>query len=35
MLIVRAIDNSFYEVATNDPYVLQNLRANFRDVSSA
>lgn len=35
VLIVRAIDSSFYEVATNDPYVLQNLRATFRDVRSA
>jgi hypothetical protein len=35
VLIVRAIDSSFYEVATNDPYVLKNLRATFRDVRSA
>ena len=35
VLIVRAIDSSFYEVATNDPYVLKNLRATFRDVSPA
>jgi hypothetical protein len=35
VLIVRAIDSSFYEVATNDSYVLQNLRATFRDVRSA
>ncbi len=32
VLIVRAIDSSFYEVATNDSYVLRNLRATFRDV---
>jgi hypothetical protein len=35
VFIVRAIDSSFYEVATNDPRVLQNLRATFRDVRLA
>ncbi|MCP1539620.1 hypothetical protein [Methylorubrum extorquens] len=35
VLIVRAIDSSYYEVATNDPRVLQNLRAAFRDVRPA
>ncbi len=35
VFIVRAIDSSFYEVATNDPHVLQNLKATFRDVRSA
>lgn len=34
VLIVRAIDSSFYEVATNDPRVLQNLKVTFRDVRS-
>src|SRR3954452_17690592 len=27
---VRAIDSSFYKVATNDPRVLESLRAAFR-----
>lgn len=35
VFILRAIDSSFYEVATNDPHVLQNLKATFRDVRSA
>ncbi|NEU13214.1 hypothetical protein G3T14_13865 [Methylobacterium sp. BTF04] len=35
VLIVRAIDSTFYEVATNDPRVLQNLKATFRDVRQA
>ncbi|WP_019904375.1 hypothetical protein [Methylobacterium sp. 77] len=35
VLIVRAIDSSFYEVATNEPHVLQNLKAIFRDVRQA
>ncbi|WP_419828795.1 hypothetical protein [Methylobacterium sp.] len=35
VLILRAIDSSFYEVTTNDPHVLQNLRATFRDVRPA
>ncbi|MFD1304200.1 hypothetical protein, partial [Methylobacterium marchantiae] len=35
VFMVPAIDSSFYEVATNDPRVLQNLRATFRDVRPA
>lgn len=35
VFILRAIDSSFYEVATNDPHVLQNFKATFRDVRSA
>ncbi|MDH6669128.1 UNVERIFIED_ORG: hypothetical protein M2442_005198, partial [Methylorubrum zatmanii] len=35
VLIVRAIDSSFYEVAADDTHVLQNLKATFRDVRSA
>lgn len=32
VLIVRAIDSSFYEVATDDRRVLHRLEATFRDV---
>jgi hypothetical protein len=35
VLVVRAIDSSFYEVATCDPHVLQNLKAAFRHVRQA
>jgi hypothetical protein len=35
VFLVRAIDTTFYEIATNDPRVLQNLKATFRDVRLA
>lgn len=32
LLIVRAVDSSFYEVVSNDPVVQDSLREAFRDV---
>lgn len=35
VLIMRVIDSSFYEVATNDTRVIRNLKVVFRDVRPA